>query len=84
MILDGVAAIKFLFDGQPKHFFAVIRAHFSFYAWLPKIMRERKRLKNSPGFKYHYSGIYKGSIVVEHFLKHKKSFNDLHKGFFSE
>lgn len=84
MILDGVAALKFLFDGQPKHFFAVIRAHFNFYAWLPKIMRERKRLKSTPGFKYHYSGIYKGSIVAEHFLKHKKSFKELNKGFFSE
>ena len=84
MILDGVAAFKFLFDGQPKHFFAVIRAHFNFYVWLPKIMAERKRLKNLPGFKFNFSGIYKGSIVVEYFLKHKKKFNDLHKGFFTE
>ena len=32
MILDGVAAFKFLFEGSGSHFIAVIKAHFSFYA----------------------------------------------------
>lgn len=77
MILDGVAAFKFLFDGQPKHFFAVLRAHFNYYAWLPRILAERKKLKNSPGFKFTHSGIYRGNIVLEYFVKGKRKFTDL-------
>ena len=84
MILDGVAAFKFLFDAQPKHFFAVLRAHFNYYAWLPKILAERKRLKNSAGFKYSRTGIYKGNIVKEYFLQKKKEFRELHSGFFTK
>lgn len=84
MVLDGMAAFKFLFDGQPKHFFAVIRAHFAYYGWLPQIMRKRKALINSPDFKYNFSHIYKGNIAVEYFLKKKGRFSELHKGFFPE
>ena len=84
MILDGVAAFKFLFDGQPKHFFAVLRAHFNYYAWLPRILAERKRLRKSEGFKFTRDHIYKGNVVIEYFLHKKKYFSDLHKGFFSE
>jgi GT2 family glycosyltransferase len=84
MILDGVAAFKFLFDGQPKHFFAVIRAHFAYYLWLPKILKQRKQLKNLPEFKFDMRGVYIGSIVKEYFLQHKKKFNELKSGFLSE
>ena len=84
MILDGVAAFKFLFDGQPKHFFAVLRAHFNYYAWLPKILAERKRLRKSEGFKFTRNHIYKGNIVFEHFLKHKKKFSELQESFFEK
>jgi GT2 family glycosyltransferase len=84
MVLDGVAAFKFLLAGQPKHFFAVIRAHFNYYSWLPKILAERKKLKNEPGFRYSFSGVYKGNMVAEHFLRKKRKFSDLHQGFFSE
>ena len=83
MILDGVAAFKFLFDGQPKHFFAVIRAHFAYYLWLPKIRRQRKALEQSAGFKYGFDHIYRGNVVAEHFLKGKKKFSELKKGFFN-
>ncbi|MBX3163617.1 MAG: glycosyltransferase family 2 protein [Bacteroidetes bacterium] len=82
LILDGIAACKFLFEGQPKHFFAVIRAHFSYYAWLPKTLQKRKQLKNSEGFKFSFSKVYKGNIVSEHFLKQKKTFKELEKDFF--
>jgi GT2 family glycosyltransferase len=84
MILDGVAAFKFLFDGQPKHFFAVIRAHFNYYAWLPKILKERKKLKNTPGFRFSHSFIYKGNVVVDYFIHKKKKFSELQGGFFPE
>ncbi len=31
LILDGIAGFKFLFEGNGKHFIAVIKAHFNFY-----------------------------------------------------
>jgi GT2 family glycosyltransferase len=82
MNLDGVAAFKFLFDGQPYHFLAVLRAHASFYYWLPATLNKRKRQKQIKGFKYNLSQVYKGNIAAEHFLKGKKKFTDLQKGFF--
>jgi hypothetical protein len=77
MKLDGIAAFKFLFDGQPGHFFAVIRAHFSFYGWLPRIMKKRRQAKAHPHFKYCMSHVYNGNVVLEHFVRKKKSFSEL-------
>lgn len=84
MILDGIAAYKFLFDGQPKHFFAVVRAHFAYYYMLPSTLAKRKKLKQKLNFKFSKSFTYKGNIVFEYFLKNKKKYNDLDGGFFSE
>lgn len=78
LILDGVAAIKFLFDGGFRDFFAVIRAHLSFYKVYPALKRERQlhpRLKAS--------NIYQKNLVVEYFVKRKKKFTDLNLKKFS-
>jgi GT2 family glycosyltransferase len=82
LILDGVAAFKFLFDGQPKHLFAVLRAHFSYYKNLPSTIRKRKVMKQKSGFKFDVSHMYRGNIVNEYFLKGRKTFIELRKGFF--
>lgn len=84
MILDGIAAFKFLFDGQPKHFFAVIRAHLVYYTWLPHILKQRKQLERSHGFNYDFSQIYKGNVVKDYFLSGKRKFKDLGQGFFDK
>jgi len=83
MNLDGVAAFKFLFEGQPKHFYAVLRAHASYYYLLPSTLSKRKKFKLTKNFKFTMSQIYKGHIVSEYFLKGKKIFADLQKGFYS-
>ena len=83
-ILDGIAAFKFLLDAQPKHFFAVIKAHFAYYAMLPKTLSKRKKLKQLPNFKFNRSFTYKGNIVFDYFLRKKQKFSDLDSGFFSE
>lgn len=81
MKLDGIAAFKFLLDGQPKHFFAVIRAHFAFYGWLPKTLSKRKKAKQHPNFKFSMSKAYNGNVVLEHFIRKKKCYNELDKGY---
>ncbi len=83
MNLDGVAAFKFLFEGQPKHFFAVLRAHGSYYYLLPSTLKKRKQFKHIKNFKFNMSHIYKGHVVSEYFLKGKKIFTDLQKGFYN-
>ena len=79
LILDGIAALKFLLAAQPSHFIAVIRAHFAYYYRLPSIVSKRKINKKSPNFKINNSFIYKGSIVIDYFIKRKTKFSDLKK-----
>lgn len=76
MCFDGIAAFKFLFDGQPKDFVAVIKAHMAFYGRLGKTLKKRS------GEFHDVSGIYQGSIVIDYFLKDKKTFTELSSGRF--
>ncbi len=82
MNLDGVAAFKFLFEGQPKHFFAVLYAHFTFYFWLPKLLSKRRKAKENVNFNYSLRNVYNGNIAYQHFIKKKNKFSELEGGFF--
>lgn len=63
LILDGISGIKLLIGGSFSDFWAVIKAHFAFYAMIPKLKR------NSPKTVSH---IYQKSIVWEYFVKRKR------------
>tara|TARA_R110002020_G_scaffold25263_15_gene82453 strand:+ start:1662 stop:2654 length:993 start_codon:yes stop_codon:yes gene_type:complete len=71
MLLDGLAAFQFLFQGKPKHFFAIIKAHFSFYKLLPKFIKKREVFSST--LKYHTIK----SIVFQYFILKKEHFNKL-------
>lgn len=73
MVLDGVAGIKFLFGGQFKHFWAIMRAHFSFYSKLPKTLAKRRKISKLKTV----SKIYQKSIVFQYYLKGKKKYSEL-------
>lgn len=77
MMLDGVAAFKFLFEGSISHFTAVIKAHFSFYTHLPSTLKKRNKMRLMDNFKDTTTGIYKKNIVYAHFVKNKKTYNEL-------
>ena len=79
MLLDGVAAYKFLFEGKGSHFVAVMKAHFSFYAQLPSTLKKRKAMKALPNFRYTESGIFKKNIVFLHFIKGLKTYTEIIK-----
>lgn len=64
--LDGVAGIKYLFEGKPLHTIAIIKAHFSFYANLFKMLKKR----TSEAKKQDYFNTK--SIVWDYFVKNKK------------
>lgn len=72
LFLDGVAAFKFLFQAGFKDFWAVTRAHMSFYRSFGKTREKRKMLK--PGT---MKDIYGRNIVVEYYLKGNRRFSDL-------
>ncbi|CAM3429367.1 glycosyltransferase family 2 protein [Aequorivita lipolytica] len=71
MLLDGIAAFQFLVQGKPQHFLAVIKAHFSFYGFIPKFLQKRRI--HASELKY----FSVKSIVFQYFIKNKKVFNEL-------
>jgi len=77
MILDGVAAFKFLFEGSGSHFIAVIKAHFSFYAHLPSTLKKRDEMRLREDFVETTTGVYTENIVFAHFVKGVKNYNEL-------
>jgi len=72
LILDGIAAFKFLVDGGFGDFWAVVRAHMSFYRRFPIQLKKRRSINHRK-----VSCIYSGNIVVDHFLRGKKKFTGL-------
>ena len=71
MTLDGLAAVKFLFELKFAHIFAILKAHIRFYGMLPKLLKERKMLpQKTKHFKVK-------SIVWSYFIDKKQRFLDL-------
>tara|TARA_R110000868_G_scaffold391920_2_gene662347 strand:- start:1869 stop:2858 length:990 start_codon:yes stop_codon:yes gene_type:complete len=71
LILDGIASIKYLFEMKPRHTLAVLKAHFSFYYHLNRLLKQRKKTKNK--IKYYN----RTSIVVDYFVNKKKYYKSL-------
>ncbi|MFM2269496.1 MAG: hypothetical protein RL757_2937 [Bacteroidota bacterium] len=81
LVLDGVAGLKFVASGDFAHCWAIVRAHFAFYAWLPSLLRKRKLVRNAIENAQiglpNQEGIYPKSIVINYFLKGIKTFSDV-------
>ena len=71
-ILDGVAALKFFFEGGFEDLIAVLKAHLFFYRNFRKLKAKRKLLKQTK-----VSHVYYRNIVFDHYLGGKKKFSDL-------
>lgn len=71
--LDAVSAWKELLTGYPRYFKGVLHAHLGFLYW---VFSSANRFKRTHGAR---SGIYKGSIVWEHFIKKKQFFSQIVK-----
>jgi GT2 family glycosyltransferase len=72
IILDYIAAFKFLVDGGFKDMAAVIEAHFYFYKHLSRLRKKRERIPH-----HRVSQIYWGNVVLQHYLHRRKSFLQL-------
>ena len=71
LVLDGIAAIKYLTALKLNYSLAILKAHFSFYKNLPLFLRKRKHTNQRKSY-------YKTtSIVWSYYLKNKKTFDCL-------
>lgn len=78
MSLDGIAALKLLIEGKPLHFWAVVRAHISFYSNFRAMMKKRKFLCRTI-VEPNNTGLYKRNFLIDFFILKKKTFNELDK-----
>ena len=70
MVLDGVAGIQFLIKGKPKHLWAILKAHWSFYGFYNRYYKKRSKAQTE---KYYNVK----SIVYSYFIRKVIVFNDL-------
>jgi GT2 family glycosyltransferase len=75
-ILDGIAGLQMLAGGKFKETATIIKAHFHFYAGLPKWIRRRREAKKLVTHR-NKEGIYPRSIVWDYFALRKKTFPKL-------
>ncbi|OQD43278.1 dTDP-Rha--alpha-D-GlcNAc-pyrophosphate polyprenol alpha-3-L-rhamnosyltransferase [Croceivirga radicis] len=73
LILDGIAAARFLLQLRGLHAWAILRAHFSFYANFHKMYKKREKANFI--LKYHFVK----SIVWSYFVYQIRYFNNLVK-----
>jgi len=72
-VLDFVAAVKFILDGNSPHALSVLKAHL--HAAIPSI---KYVLNAKSGYKTrHKKYIYDKLIVFQYFIKNKKKFSDI-------
>ena len=70
LILDGIAGIKFIFQGKAKHFWAVLMAHYSFYLQFSIHYKKRTDFQSEIYFNTK-------SIVYLYFIKKIKVFSTI-------
>lgn len=73
LILDGIAGIRFLAQLRPRHTWAIVRAHFGFYARLPQLLKKRRKIPRKTLETSTFS------IVFDYFFFGKKKYSDLVK-----
>lgn len=67
MVLDGVAGVHFIFQGKFSHCFAILKAHFAFYALFSKTYKKRSFFQS----KRYYNV---KSIVINYYINNGKVF----------
>ena len=73
MLLDRVAALKFLIEGHVGEYRAVREAHSEFRERLPQLREKRAAIQ--PG---EVSGIYQSPLLLEYYILGRRRFSQLH------
>lgn len=75
LLLDGIAAVKFLLSLQFRHMWAVGKAHYNFFWKFRTMLKKRKQLGENLAI--NDAGSFNGSIVWQAFAKGKKHYSEL-------
>jgi GT2 family glycosyltransferase len=67
MVLDGIAGIRFLFQGKFAHLFAILKAHFHYYHLINRNLKKRNDFQLN-------SYYYINSIVYNYYIKKRHNF----------
>ena len=73
LLMDGLAALVFFFEGKPRHSWAVLRAHLSFYRHFGLMYKKREKERYTK--KYYLTT----SIVWSYYVSKIRVFNNLIK-----
>lgn len=76
LLLDSIAAIRYLFSPQWKHFFSIIHAHWDFLFFFKRWWRSRKK-ESGPFMFSDHEGYYHKSVVGAYFLEGRKKVSEL-------
>jgi len=68
LFLDGIAGIRFLTQGKPKHLWAILKSHFDFYYHIFRFLVKRDVKQSQNYFKIN-------SIVYRYYVKSGKIFD---------
>ncbi len=84
LLMDGIAGLQFLSKGKFANILAIVKAHWTFFMQFSKHWKKRSDIRKKIALmafnkqsKFNNNGIYKGSIVYQHFIKKVKTFKDL-------
>ncbi|MET2984990.1 glycosyltransferase family 2 protein [Aureibaculum conchae] len=70
--LDAWAGLKFLVELKPKHTWAIVKAHFSFYWNLRKFLKKRRKITHKKANYYHCF-----SVVWQYYILRRKTFGEI-------
>lgn len=73
MLLDGLAAIRFLFRGEFSHFIAIFKAHLSFYTFFPEMLKKRRYLKKKRQRFYIFSLVWHSFVLNKNIFSQFKN-----------
>lgn len=71
MLLDGLAAFKFLIEFKFVHIVSILKAHLSFYTYLPTLVKQRRKSIQKGNY------YQKKSIVWTYYIGKCKTYNGL-------
>lgn len=75
IVLNAVVAVKSL-GSSPGDFLAIAKAHRHYLLWILKRPKQQGKLDSYPAM----SGWYEGSIVLDYFVRGRKTFSEIVKG----
>lgn len=77
LLLDGVTGIKFLISGMPKHCWAIVRSHWSYFLSIRKTLRKRREQIESIRNQTLTKPILRNSIVWFFYAKKIRKFSEI-------